>query len=149
MNLDVMRRKWWLTAHLLVLMPGVRLRYSIPPVQYIQRIVGVGGYPVAVAWWQSTGGSSQRCPGFSRPFHFHLITSKFLYFHHETRCSEHLEWENHSAWVLSWWKEFSSRPLTEFWRHILSGCQVSNWGIQYHLCSTYWGLWELVAVQLL
>ena len=29
---------------------------------------------------------------------------------------------------------------------ILSGCQ--NWGIQYHLCSTYRGLWGLVVVWL-
>ena len=29
-----------------------------------QRIMGVGGCPVVVAQWQSTGGSSQRCPGF-------------------------------------------------------------------------------------
>ena len=25
----------------------------------------------------------------------------------------------------------------EFWRHILSGCQVCDWGIQYHLCGKY------------
>ena len=49
--------------------------------------------------------------------------------------------QNHSAWVHSWRREFSGRPLTEFWRHILSGCQVCDWGIQYHLCSTYRGLW--------
>ena len=30
----------------------------------------------------------------------------------------------------------------------LSGSQVCNWGIQYHLCSTYRGLWELVVVWL-
>ena len=80
--------------------------------------------------------------------YFHLKTSKFIYFQREARCSEHLEWENHSAWVLSWWREFSGRPLTEFWRHILSGCQVCDWGIQYHLCSTYRGLWGLVVVRL-
>ena len=40
----------------------------------------------------------------------------------------------------SWWREFSSRPLTEFWQHILSGCQVCDQGIQYHLCSAYRGL---------
>ena len=37
--------------------------------------------------------------------------------------------ENHSAWVLSWWRGFCGQPLTEFWRHILSGCQVWDWGI--------------------
>ena len=44
--------------------PGVRLRYSVPPVQYIQRIVRVGGCLAVVAQCQSTGGSSQRYPGF-------------------------------------------------------------------------------------
>ena len=29
-----------------------------------RRIVGTGGCPAVVAKWQSTGGSSQRCPGF-------------------------------------------------------------------------------------
>ena len=71
-----------------------------------------------------------------------------IYFQHEARCFEHLEWENHSAWVLSWWREFSGQPLMEFWWHILSGCQVCDWGIQYHLCSTYRGLWGLVVVRL-
>ena len=61
---------------------------------------------------------------------------------------ECLEWENRSTWILSWWREFSGRPLTEFWHHILSGCQVCDWGIQYHLCSTHRGLWGLVVVQL-
>ena len=36
--------------------------------------MGVGGCPAVVAQWQSTGGSSQRCPGFD----FGLFT--FLYF---------------------------------------------------------------------
>ena len=35
-----------------------------PLVQYVQRIVRVGDCPAVVAQWQSTGGSSQRCPGF-------------------------------------------------------------------------------------
>ena len=47
------------------------------------------------------------------------------------------------------WREFSGRPLTEFWRHILSGCRVRDWGIQYHLCSIHRGLWGLVVVRLL
>ena len=50
------------------------------------------------------------------------------------------------AWVLSWWREVSGQPLTKFWKHMLSGCQVCDWGIQYHLWSTLWGL---VAVWLL
>ena len=32
---------------------------------------------------------------------------------------------------------------------MLSGCQVCDWGIQYHLCSKYRGLWRLVVIQLL
>ena len=46
-------------------------------------------------------------------------------------------------------ENFSGRPLTEFWRHILSGCQMCDWSFQYHLCSTYRGLWGLVVVRLL
>ena len=46
--------------------------------------------------------------------------------------SKSLDWENHTEWVLSWWREFSGQPLTRLWRHILSGCcQVCDWGIQY------------------
>jgi len=37
-------------------------------------------------------------------------TPTFIYFQLEARYSEHLEWENHSAWVLSWRWEFSSLP---------------------------------------
>ena len=36
--------------------------------------------------------------------------------------------------------QFSGQSLMEFWRHILSGCKVCDWGIQYHLCSIYRGL---------
>ena len=51
-----------------------------------------------MAQWQSTGGSSQRCCGFdswqllalSLFLYFHLITSKFIYFQCEARCSEHI-----------------------------------------------------------
>ena len=45
-------------------------------------------------------------------------------------------------------KKCSGQPLTEFWWHILSGCLVCDWCIQYHLCSTYRELWRLVVVQL-
>ena len=38
------------------------LGHSVPPVQYMY--VRVGGCPAVVAQWQSTGGSSQRRPGF-------------------------------------------------------------------------------------
>ena len=44
---------------------GVRLRHSVPHVQYIYRIVRAGGCLTVVAQWQSTGSSSQRCPGFN------------------------------------------------------------------------------------
>ena len=43
---------------------GVRLRHSVPPVQYIYRIVRVSGHPAVVGQWQSTGGSNQKSPGF-------------------------------------------------------------------------------------
>ena len=43
--------------------------------------------------------------------------------------------------------KISSQPLTEFWWNMLSGCQVCNWGIQHHLCSTYRVTWGLVVVQ--
>ena len=64
--------------------------------------------------------------------------------HQPSQSLLYLEWENHSAWVLSWWRKFSGQALTEFWRHILSGCQVCDWGIQYHLavqiedCEGWW-----------
>ena len=47
-----------LTAHSEWL-PGVWLRHSVPLVQYIQRMVRVGGCPVVVTQWQSTGPTSQ------------------------------------------------------------------------------------------
>ena len=40
---------------------AVQARF-VRAVQY--RIVRAGGCPAVVAQWQSTGGSSQRCPGF-------------------------------------------------------------------------------------
>ena len=62
-------------------------------VQYTQRIVGVGGCPAVVAQWQSTVGSSQRCPGFDSQWlpafftflYLRLITSNFIY--QEPLCS--------------------------------------------------------------
>ena len=41
--------------------------------------------------------------------------------------------------------KFSGRPLMEFWQYMLSGCQVCDWGIQYHLCSKYRGCCGSVA----
>ena len=40
--------------------------------------MGVGGCPITVAQWQSTGGSSQRYPGFDSHQPFHLETSIML-----------------------------------------------------------------------
>ena len=59
---------------------------SVPPVQYISRIVTVGGCLVVVAQWQSTGCTSQvsrvqfpATAGFFTLLYFCLITSKFLF----------------------------------------------------------------------
>ena len=59
----------------------------------------VGGCPAVVAQytWQSTGGSSQRCPGFDSRrlpafftfLYLRLITSNFIYFQLEARYSQH------------------------------------------------------------
>ena len=38
--------------------------FIVPPVQYIEIVLGAGGYPAVTAQWQSPGGSSQRCLGF-------------------------------------------------------------------------------------
>ena len=61
--------------------------------------VRVGGCPTVVAQWQSTGGSSQRCPGFDSQrlpafftfLYLRLITSNFIYFQLEARYSQNLE----------------------------------------------------------
>ena len=60
----------------------------------------VGGCPAVVAQWQSTGGSSQRCPGFDSRrlpafftfLYLRLITSNFIYFELEARYSQHFLW---------------------------------------------------------
>ena len=65
-----------LTAHTEWLL-GVQLRHLVPPVQYIKRIVRVGGCPAVVVQWQSSGSSTKRCPGFNSRLYFRLITSKF------------------------------------------------------------------------
>ena len=57
------------------------------------RIVRVGGCLAVVAQWQSTGGSSQRCPGFDSRrlqafftfLYLRHITSNFIYFQLEAR----------------------------------------------------------------
>ena len=63
-------------------LPGVRLRHSVPPVQYIQGIVRAGGCPAVVDQWQSTGralaaqarGVLGLTPGDCRLFHFPLFS---------------------------------------------------------------------------
>ena len=55
----------------------------------------VGRCLAVVAQWQNTGGSSQRCSGFDCWWWlafsiFSLITSKFISFQREARCSEHI-----------------------------------------------------------
>ena len=47
--------------------------------------------------------------------YFLPLTSESL--QHEAKPSNHLEWQNHSAWVLSWWTEFSSQPLIDLTAH--------------------------------
>ena len=68
------------------------------------------------------------------------VEPRHLWLSHQ--CSATEPWQP----VLSWWWEFSGKSIMEFWQHMLSGCQVCDWGIQYHLCSTYRGLWGLVVV---
>ena len=41
-------------------LPGVWLRHSVSPVQYIQRIVTVSACPAVMARWQNTGSCSQQ-----------------------------------------------------------------------------------------
>ena len=41
--------------------------------QYIWRIVSIGGCPAVVAQWQSAGGSSRRCPEFNCVTHLHAV----------------------------------------------------------------------------
>ena len=50
-----------------------------------------------------------------------------------SQCSAtELQWpDNHQHSQTSMF--ISGWPLTEFWWHILSGCRVWDWGIQYHL----------------
>ena len=51
-------------------------------------------------------------------------------------------------WENGWLARISvmTMNLTAALWHMLTGCQVCNWGIQYHLCSTNRGLWGLSAV---
>ena len=63
-----------LTAHTEWL-PGVRLSQYHLCSKY-RGIVRDGGCPAVVAQWQSTGGSSQKCPGFDSI----LVTAGFFHF---------------------------------------------------------------------
>ena len=105
---------------------------------------------VVIQQWQNTGRSSQGCPGFNSQWLPAFFT--FLYF-----CFIHL-FPGKMLWTFIVRKPLSMgsflmekifcQTLTEFWWHILSGCQVCDWGIQYHLCSTYRGLWGGLVLQL-
>ena len=74
----------------------VRLRHSVPPVQYMWRIVRVEGWwlsgccgSLAEHWWLKPEVSWVRLPVIAVLFtflYFHHITSKFIYFECEARC---------------------------------------------------------------
>ena len=53
----------------------------------------------------------------------------------ETRSRN--EQKEEQAWVINVARPKTEPKLTEseFWWHILSGCWVYDWGIQYHMCS--------------
>ena len=55
-------QKYTVSQHLKIVSSLDPLGHSVLPVQYMY--VKDGGHLVVVAKWQSTGGSSQRCPGF-------------------------------------------------------------------------------------
>ena len=86
---------------------------------------------VAGSWTQDTSGLSHQCsateprqPDNHQPSQSPMCTAQVILSNYNKK--------KHSAWVLSWWREFSGQPLRDFWCHILSGCQVCSWGIQYH-----------------
>ena len=93
-------------------------------VQPVWKIRGVGGCLAVMAQWQSTGGSSQRCPGFDsrRLLAFSLSSiypqkkTKFLYALRMRKTTKH--------GFFPYGENFSGWPLTEFWGHILKGCLI-------------------------
>ena len=114
--------------------------------------------PLVQYWWLSSCCSSVAEQWWLKPGILALIPAECQLFTYLCFCLKHLShlfsvrqdvlsiiMRKHSAWILSWWR-FSDWPVTKFWRHILSSSQVYNWGIQYHTCSTYRGLWRLVVV---
>ena len=61
-------------------LPSVQLRHLVPPVQYIQGVVGAGGCLVVVAQWQLKPGVLGSIPSDCQLFTlFHLIISKSLF----------------------------------------------------------------------
>ena len=93
------------------------------------------GCPAVVAQWQSTGGSSQRCPGFDSwrllAFsHFPLFllhTIKFPLFHLEARCSVQ---SGGYAWLPQ------TRIVVSLC--IWSGCQSTTISLSSSLGTDYW-----------
>ena len=86
---------------------GVRLRHLVPSVQYMYRIVRVGGCPAIVAKWQSTGSSSQRCPGFNSrqlPAFFAFLYSSI----HNIQVNLWLTW----VWQQKVWTDSQARYLS-------------------------------------
>ena len=84
-----------LTAHAKWL-PGVQLRHSVPPMQYIyRRLWGLVG--VRLSWLSGRALEAQASgvlgltPGDCWPFHFPLFSPhNIYYFQHEARCSDQL-----------------------------------------------------------
>ena len=95
---------------------------------------------------EKTGGCWESNPG-SLWLHFPQSLPHNVYifwFQHEARCSEHLEWKKSlTMGSLLMERTLQSTPDRVLRAHILCSCQVFDWGIQYHLCSTYRGLWGL------
>ena len=92
--------KWVLMAHTEWL-PGVWLRHSVPPEQYTWKIVRVGGCWAVLAQWQSTGGSSQRCPGWDSQgmLAFPQFSSLQIHFNSCTRCNVDSSIVGLSTWL--------------------------------------------------
>ena len=100
----------------------------------------VGGCPAVIAQWQSTGGSSQRCPGFDSRrlpafftfLYFRPITSNFLYYSivyfdcitafKVLQCRTFVKGEAHMHYldflgILASMLHVSALPLTELLRY--------------------------------
>ena len=80
----------------------------------------------------------------TNPHNSLYVLHLFIYFQHEARCSEHLEWENHSGWVLSWWREFPVNPSRSsdgtYW--VAARCVTeafsTTWAVYIEDCENWW-----------